>query len=1069
MSVALDVNTVTTTLWPAVGRVTRPTGQFVNVTLVGRGTTRFTNIAFDPNDEATFYASSSDAAVYIFSLRGNSVKLFAALEHPISAMACCGSSESPMFACATEDGTLVWIDCSTSRILRREKTPHQHTIRMIRAPAWRGCMWMATLSCDTLAVWNVTQMVCGMHSHMTTGNTRHNFMTVHAERNLIVTVEFSGRVTTWDAGTLLPIRAVVVDMRPRTAVACQNFIAIGGADATVGFLKTVDLSSINLVQLSTAPAATRSLSIINDDLLACELTDGTIVFMVVSSYSVSFAMAAPYSGAVPKRPATFNASGPSFGVFTHGEQLTLFHLPTARQYYLRHTRWNGSDPSPQLPRQVYPFVQERSATRTEAHALMEEESISDTTLPRPTVKLSKLQVSKWVKVDLLNSDSNAARSSGCIRETVPNRKAQERSSVEVSNKEKELSLRPFLDRASRAANMEYLRRLLMRYGVFPEKYRLITWRFLLQLPERRFTAPQYAQLLAKGPHQSVPFLMKPFPLKDKKLRSSMERVLSILAWHVPMFSVIHFLPMVVYPFLRVCGDDTQSIVEIVLAFLSNWGKEFFQYYPERPVTLMTLLNQLLRSEDVELHSHLEQRGIVAEEWGWEALSSLYTDILTSPAWLQVMDHAFFNTPLWLFLFHIQWLVSIHDKLMELPGEGELRAALLTTHSIDVNSVIAETYRLYEQFPKEELTIPYSKFHTFVDYVYPTLWKYNEETINQKLADLQQTLQQKERMEEARQRIHGVGDQLSQAEILKEVFIERKRAEVAARLTAASDSWKHEVTREKESQQVRDMENMTRLQTMQQQIEHAERLEALHEEIASARGQVADLLQTREKEALHWRRAERLTGHELERLENAAQERLARAMKALQEEEEKVEQLNQRDTSHVSAEEVFPCQAPPSPPATAATPPPVAHSAANSKPPTEVPSCPVEAYRMLQSCATRGVGEAIRPVDDHSLPVPLPHSSSSPAADGASASAAAAVAIHHPLTGSNRSAPSGPLYDNLLASGMSSSRSETYKSTTTASHLQEQRCSGNCDERSSAGTVLLRPRGPEAYRLLRPPH
>ncbi|ORC90409.1 uncharacterized protein TM35_000082070 [Trypanosoma theileri] len=1115
MSVAIDVNTVRASLWPSIGRVTRSTGQFVDVTLIGgRGTIRFTHVVFDPSDEAIFYASSSGAVVYMFSLRKNLVKLFATLEYPITAMARCGSSLEPLFLCATEDLSLVWIDCNTSRIIRREKTAHQHVIHTICPSSFTtGSTLVATLSREALALWETSQMTCRAHTHLTVVNTIHNFMSVYVGKKILITIEWSGLVKKWDPFTLQPIQGVVVDLRPRSVAICDDYIAIGGTNALVGFLKTEDLSSIGCVKLSNVPAITCSLFIIHNDLIACELTDGTIVFVVMNTFTVAFAMAAPYTGSVPKRPTIFKVSGPSFAVFAHGEQLMVFHLPTARQYYLQRTKINSCESNPALPRRMYPFVEEKGHTRIESHTHVDDEGedITDMTLPRPLIHPSEQQVSKWVKVNLLPSYNNGIHhkenGDAHTRETsldppsitLKGRGIREGQENDHANnkKKKELSLRPFLDKASREANMLKLKRLLTRYGVFPDKYRPLIWRFLLQLPEKRFTAPQYAQLHSKEKHPFVPFLMKPFPLSDKKIRDSMELVLSILIWHDSMFAVIHFLPMIIYPFLQVYDIDTQSVVEVVLIFLINWGQEFFQYYPHHPVALTTLLNQLLRTEDAELYNYLDQRGIMVENWGWEPLRSLYTDVLSSAVWLQVMDHAFFNEPLWLFVFHIQWLIHIRGKLMQIDDQQELTTAFTITHSMDVNKIISETYKMFEKIPKGELTKPYSKLHSFIDYAYPTLWKTNKEVIKQKLEDLQQSLQQREQAGEFQKRIQGVQEQLVQAETLEEVFVEKKRAKVASQFVSENESWRYGLGREKENNRLREMGNITRLNAVQQRIHSAGRLEALHEELTAAREQVADITNIREREALHWQRSERLTEQELRRLEEAARERLAKAIKAIEEDERNSPNKQSGDVETINPANVVPASITEkttttttttnitTPTNTSPQAAPISSSSSASVPHADTISSRdagnsgdvMEAYRTMQNFAARGITETPCRSEDYTRtwqqtpPPPPPQQQQQTPPPPPPLSTYHHHHHHNYLSASvgTHFGPNAPLYDNLLGSGVTPGLSEAGRSGTSAdSQFREQRyMSSDRDERSSAGTVLLRPHDQRVYRLPRP--
>ena len=60
-------------------------------------------------------------------------------------------------------------------------------------------------------------------------------------------------------------------------------------------------------------------------------------------------------------------------------------------------------------------------------------------------------------------------------------------------------------RTTQAVNERALQRLLQEHGAFPEAYRLLCWRFLLQLPENR---DAFDALRRRGMHESVASLQK---------------------------------------------------------------------------------------------------------------------------------------------------------------------------------------------------------------------------------------------------------------------------------------------------------------------------------------------------------------------------------------------------------------------------------------------------------------------------------------------------------------------------------------------------------------------------------
>lgn len=72
--------------------------------------------------------------------------------------------------------------------------------------------------------------------------------------------------------------------------------------------------------------------------------------------------------------------------------------------------------------------------------------------------------------------------------------------------------------------------LLHRFGEFPEKYRLLIWRFLLRLPENNGA---FRALVAKGVHPAFRDLHKRYPINDTRLFRRLRRIVSALAFWSP--------------------------------------------------------------------------------------------------------------------------------------------------------------------------------------------------------------------------------------------------------------------------------------------------------------------------------------------------------------------------------------------------------------------------------------------------------------------------------------------------------------------------------------------------------
>lgn len=443
-----------------------------------------------------------------------------------------------------------------------------------------------------------------------------------------------------------------------------------------------------------------------------------------------------------------------------------------------------------------------------------------------------------------------------------------------------LGLRPLLDASSRQQNLDKLRSLLMRYGAYPEQYRGLIWRFLLCLPDKASMQPYYALLCSKGGHAATHHLLKPFPLPEGKLKAALTRALNCLAHHAAPFTVAHFVPATVFPFLHVFNSDVQSCVETILAFYLNWGREFFLYYPHMPVSIASFVSQTLQTEDKELYEHFASVGLGPEHFVWEPLMALYTEVLSTNEWLQVMDHAFSNAPIWLFLFHVRWLIQMRALLLRVDDAAAMLTYFHKATPFDLNVAIQQTYRLNSRYLRTDVTGPYERLETFpVDrstesMVYPPRFDIHESVVFAKQEQLREISAHEQQLKIAQRRAQTAERQMKESAMLEEAFVRRQRALVEAKFDAQSAAWEQKVLLERERLRLRDVEHEARLHAVQEQLRSAARIEALQQELGAAADTEGHSAMDRAMESEKWNIAERMSALEIDRMEKAAKMKLA---------------------------------------------------------------------------------------------------------------------------------------------------------------------------------------------------
>lgn len=184
-------------------------------------------------------------------------------------------------------------------------------------------------------------------------------------------------------------------------------------------------------------------------------------------------------------------------------------------------------------------------------------------------------------------------------------------------------------------NRKRLEASLKCNGVYPKKYRLLVWRFLLRLPKNEGA---FRALVMKGKHPAFVRLHEQYPLQNSRLFRRLHRVLSAIAFWCPAFGEVSYLPEVVYPFVKIFRENDLAAFEASLSVLLHWCGDFLRSLPYSPVTILSTLDKELQRRDPQLHSHMVQYQITAEVYAWSLLKTIFTEVLSEDEWMTLWDH-----------------------------------------------------------------------------------------------------------------------------------------------------------------------------------------------------------------------------------------------------------------------------------------------------------------------------------------------------------------------------------------------------------------------------------------------
>ncbi|XP_054478450.1 TBC1 domain family member 31 [Anoplopoma fimbria] len=246
-------------------------------------------------------------------------------------------------------------------------------------------------------------------------------------------------------------------------------------------------------------------------------------------------------------------------------------------------------------------------------------------------------------------------------------------------------------------NKKRLVAMLKAFGEYPAKYRMFVWRSLLCLPENHAA---YSSLTDKGLHSAYLTLHDKYPIKSHKLQRGLQRVLSALAHWAAIFGEVEYLPLVAFPFVKLFQNNPMLCFEVVATVIVNWGQHWFEYFPNPPLNILSMAENVLAHHDKELLQHLVDCGITSQLYVWPLLETLFSEVLTRDEWLKLFDNVFSNHPSFLLMACVAYITCCREPLLLCSQKEDFEYFFHHRNNLDLGAMIKEAYRLMGGTPAD---------------------------------------------------------------------------------------------------------------------------------------------------------------------------------------------------------------------------------------------------------------------------------------------------------------------------------------------------------------------------------
>ncbi|NWY92006.1 TBC31 protein, partial [Loxia curvirostra] len=613
-------------------------------------TIHFLNVAFDSSGDSLL-AGDRQGNIYVFDLNGNRFNLVQRTMQACTALAF-NLRRKTEFLVALADYSVKCFDTGTQELVSWMRG-HESSVSSISVHG--SGKYAITTSTDTAQLWDLDtfQRIRKLNVRQSVGIQKVFFLPLS---NTIFSCFKDNSVFAWEFDTLHckyqlspPVEGSVLFYKV-FAVTRDGRTLVAGGKSNHLHLWCLELKQlIRIIQMPEKVRAVRHLEFLPDSfdggsnqVLGVLSQDNIMRFINIETCKLLFDIGSPEEGI---STAVISPNGQYIASVMENGSLNIYSVQALTQ--------EGNKPPPF----TFKVVEDGPKYTSEANKLITKVTSGRSKGPWKS-KQSKIQ-SRMLKL-------------------------QENTSLE--NKENELP---------GGLNKKRLQALLKGFGEYPAKYRMFVWRSLLQLPENHLA---FSSLIDRGIHSAFVNIQKEYPIKSGKLLRVLQRTLSALAHWSAIFAETPYIPLLAFPFVKLFQNNQLICFEVVATVVVNFCQHWFEYFPNPPVNVLGMMENVLAHHDKELLQHLTKYNVTSQVYAWPLLETLLSEVLTREEWLKAFDNIFSNHPSYFLMIVIAYVICSRAPLLHCNQAADFEYFFHHRNNVDINVVIKEAYHLMEATP-----------------------------------------------------------------------------------------------------------------------------------------------------------------------------------------------------------------------------------------------------------------------------------------------------------------------------------------------------------------------------------
>ncbi|NXU40095.1 TBC31 protein, partial [Drymodes brunneopygia] len=613
-------------------------------------TIHFLNVAFDSSGDSLL-AGDRQGNIYVFDFNGNRFNLVQRTMQACTALAF-NLRRKTEFLVALADYSVKCFDTGSQELVSWMRG-HESSVSSISVHG--SGKYAITTSTDTAQLWDLDtfQRIRKLNVRQSVGIQKVFFLPLS---NTILSCFKDNSVFAWEFDTLhckyqlpTPVEGSVLFYKVFAVTRDGRTLVAGGKSNHLHLWCLESKRLKRIIQMPEQVRAVRHLEFLPDSfdegsnqVLGVLSQDNIMRFINIKTCKLLFDIGSPEEGI---SIAVISPNGRYIASVMENGSLNLYSVQALTQ--------EGNKPPPF----IFKAVEDGPKYRSEANKLITKVTPGKSKGPRKS-KGNKIQSR------LLKLQANAS----------------------LENKENELPS---------GLNKKRLRALLKEFGEYPAKYRMFVWRSLLQLPENHLA---FSSLIDRGIHSAFVNIQKEYPIKSRKLLRVLQRTLSALAHWSAIFAETPYMPLLAFPFVKLFQNNQLICFEVVATVVVNFCQHWFEYFPNPPVNVLGMMENVLAHHDKELLQHLIKYNVTSQVYAWPLLETLLSEVLTREEWLKVFDNIFSNHPSYFLMIVVAYIICSRVPLLHCNQTADFEYFFHHRNNVNIDVVIKEANHLMEATP-----------------------------------------------------------------------------------------------------------------------------------------------------------------------------------------------------------------------------------------------------------------------------------------------------------------------------------------------------------------------------------